>query len=578
MANPADTRHNQAKELVVFIEADLFTIHVGTNEKVKIVEDPGGANAADIEVAFAPDGKVSANTGVFSGEQIASMLSKLLTDESASTGNSQEYLCYYDMVTHKHTITNKTGTYNIQSDYADANFTADSVLGFTSDPAAATSITSPVEATRNNTANSISSDILYLASKAITAGSGNDFDYSYRDMLMRDAMGTIQRSIPIDGGLGSVTNMELTIPNGEKESDNFYNIDWIDGIPIIIYGVFDDGTDLVYSEACQLFNGIIYDTSLDENSLKIKIKDSSLRYEQKLPAKIIAKVDYEYVEPDVVGRPINMIYGDFSNTGDDNKPWIPEQFHCFPATGLINYQDQEYVICDHELHTLANTGIYSFVTGWNVYMNLSVKSGSFTINNSAGNITSVELPKITQGKLIFRPLYSDPGDATGLDYGNIIDDDRSNTVTVGNSEDLFIRTKAVSSPGGEEYLSRTDSDLIVSVGTIVGAGTCEVDWYFNGAEGSDTGDEFGSIVLADANSEQTFNFNAGTWGDSIADIIKYGIGLQNDANISVQVKEIRWEIAGLIIYDIGVRQRTRSRSGQMSPGEGMSTRGLERFE
>lgn len=201
----------------------------------------------------------------------------------------------------------------------------------------------------------IADESFYFASEAIAnadfTGTGND----YTDEIdTSGGLGVIERSVPSEGGFGSVGNVTMNFLNQEGLSDILDSKPFLENDEVKVYVVFDDETTLDYSEKVILMTGYIDDHSIDENAFRIDIVDASKKFNRQLPLNTINKDNFPNADPESVGNTIQTIYGDFiglDTNGGISLPFQKESFMVFKSCGIVDKVLIKHIFADHALHT-----------------------------------------------------------------------------------------------------------------------------------------------------------------------------------------------------------------------------------
>lgn len=539
MANPADTKNDQHKKPIILFEFDVYTI-TSANDLIRIIEDPDGT--ADNITADVPD-------GTYDGDSLSTAIASALITASAATGNTLTYACEFDPVNHYFTI--RQDDVVIRIDVSEGDMSA--TIGFTVDQ----------DSDDSNPDNSITSDSpalpgansIYIATQAIVAGTGNDFDTNGTDINYTDEfnravdLGTITSSVNEIGGFANSGNVVLTLSNQELRSDILATVDFINR-PCAIFVIFDDNTDLVWSEKVNIYSGVFNTTSLNEQGFYLPLNDGKKRFNKVIPLTFIDAATYTNADPASIGRPIQTVFGDFEPSdylfssavqlyggGSANlslvkifRPNLP----AFPSCGFVDKSSGKFLVSNHVLDSFGTNAPLYFLKDYNAYMFLSNE----TRNNTAPTDISWGAVRI-DGKVELRPTdrhNNDPGDIT--DYSNAIDDSTTTSVTIGTSEGLILKISKGTAPGIFDAVDASDCGVVFKFGLIAdgGVGTADVVWYDEAGakniittiDSNQSGDDYTAYDIAAAVDQP----------DSWEQFVQYGFGIETDANTTVAIIDI----------------------------------------
>lgn len=251
----------------------------------------------------------------------------------------------------------------------------------------------------------IADESFYFASQAIAnadfTGTGNDY---LDEIDASGGLGVIERSVPSEGGFGSVGNVTMNLLNqGDPDatptapSDILNSKPFLENDEVKIYVVFDDETTLNYAEKVILMTGYIDDFSIDENAFRIDIVDASKRFNRLLPMYTINESDFPNADPGSIGNAIQMVYGDFIGTdinGWISLPFQKQSFSCFKSCGVVDEELQKHIFGDHAFHTLPE-GILTFEAGTDEPSEDDILGGDDSGN--AGDVIEIDLQTGTWG-------------------------------------------------------------------------------------------------------------------------------------------------------------------------------------
>ncbi len=212
----------------------------------------------------------------------------------------------------------------------------------------------------------IADESFYFASQAIAnadfVGTGNDY---LDEIDASGGLGVIERSVPSEGGFGSVANVTMNLLNQGARSDDLKSKPFFENDEVKIYAVFDDETALTYVEKVILMTGFVDDFSITETGFRIDIVDAGRKFNRKLPLNTISKDNFPNADPESIGNVIQTIYGDFIGLDTNSNMSLPfqkESFMAFKSCGLADKLLLKHIFADHALHTFVEA-MLQFETG-----------------------------------------------------------------------------------------------------------------------------------------------------------------------------------------------------------------------
>lgn len=524
MANPADTKFDQGAEPIILIEADYFTI-ASSNDALRIVEDPAGTpDNIDIDIA----------DGIYSGDELAYQIHTALTAESASSGNTQVYDSWYDQHAHFFTIRNTTAGFEIKIDVSEGDMST--TIGFSGDQTSSGTIKQLV----SDVMAAPGSNSLYYATKAITAGTGNDFDsngpnrnYS-AEIALDGGLGVISKSVDEMGGFGSVANTQIGLLNQELESDFFATYPNIQNDAVNIYCIFNDGTDLAYAERTLLMAGSFNSPFFDSNRLILPIEDNKKRLGRIIPKTKIDVGAYPDADKNSIGRPIQLLFGDFNQSFGVNDHYQP-YFPALPACGLIEKPNNKFLFAENILNSFGTGSVYIWREpyGW---VHFSATSVSL-----AADPPTIEFSGYLYGGVRVYPAEfheDDPADIT--DFTNMVDNDTGTSVDLANNEAIYVKPPAGSLGSLAKMAVNTELGLVITAGTVAGDPQAQVIVTTGGAK-----TDLGAITTG----INTFDLNGlgltlpGTWEE----LMQWGWGVACDGDDTVEIQEFHFWCESVVL-------------------------------
>lgn len=471
-----DVRYKQSTKPIILVECPLYQID-STNNQLYVRENDSDHDDYQI--------KLTVSEGIYTGEQLATILSLELTSLSK---NDYIYLCTYETNDKKFILELGDVGNNLKILINESSFlsTIAPQIGFSVDSGFnLKSIKSDTDSIPNYTK-------LYFASKEIIAGHKNDFENDYFDEVsVTGGFSQLSQSIMSSGGFGTPGNFELDIVNQALKSDLLNEIDSFNNIEMIVYLLFEDSDTLTFENKVLLFTGKVSEYYLSNDSIKLVIADKKIQNEHSIPARKITENNFPKLDKEFSNKPIQIVYGNWKEldaNSEEVPPYHENIFRAIPSSGVVDEIWQEHVFGDHQF--LDNNDIYTWVDDLNVFAKLKSApdtsepkkiSSSFKYDIDGDNSRK----KLSQWVMMdleyrFKTFSEYISDVSG-NVENLVDIDYSNYCQLVNADLLALVLPEVDSPGKIELKSVAnidhDAGIKINSGNISGTGNASVLFY-----------------------------------------------------------------------------------------------------
>ena len=285
-----------------------------------------------------------------------------------------------------------------------------------------------------------------------------------------DGIGAMESGVDISegGAVASVSDLEIQILNQENFHDVIIQASInIENRPITIYfGFIPDGsgqTVVISTQMLKRWAGVVEEVmDYDYQTFILRCVDGSYQRHKAIPTTIINKTDYPRAPKESVGKPLPMVYGDFS-PADEETPRKIQTFSACP-TILIDAETRKFIIAEHILHTLTTVFIYSSENNLYGKTTSSVLSGTTApsfLDWSAGGLVTAEFYQQ------LKTLGTDTDSGLQATFPNAVDEDLTNIATL-NEADATKRELYGVVENPQNIGTLISFKLVVLFGTITG--------------------------------------------------------------------------------------------------------------